>query len=191
MENMIDPFDRPQPGESLTSSPDVKAPYEQPPVFTDLNEAMEELYLRVTEEEILDDILDLMRVKMPVEDIAQTVLFEGFRTGNYNPDLMLLMIEPTIFMFLALAESAGISAVLYPEEDFDMDASESSSKALSSVHALLLRKGQGKPENTVEGKIEASEGGLTVGDKVIEKPEGISDSLLSKIKGSTSVEEEE
>jgi hypothetical protein len=119
--NGMDPFDAPIPGESLTADPAMKAPYEQPPQFTSKDEAVEEIFMRMTDEEVIDEFLDLMRMGTPVEYIAQVVLFEGFRTGKFNPDLMLLLIEPVIYILLYLADYGGIdNVVLYPEDDMGM-----------------------------------------------------------------------
>lgn len=118
----MDPLAAPVPGESLTNDPDAPAPYETEPTFTDTDKAMEALFMNMTEDENIDGILDLIRAEMPLEDIAQVVLFGGFREGMYNPDLMLMMIEPTIYILIWLADYAGIEAVLYPEDEFDFAA---------------------------------------------------------------------
>jgi hypothetical protein len=113
----LSPLDAPVPGESLTADPDTKASYETPPQHTDVNVAMEDLFMRLSQEEALDQVLNLMRSEVPLEDIAQTLLFGGFREGKFNPDLMLMMIEPTIYILLWFAEYADIEPVLYPEDE--------------------------------------------------------------------------
>ncbi len=113
----MDPLDGPVPGESLTADPATKAPFETAPVHTDVNSAMEDLFLRISEEGVLDGLLNQMRAGIAIEDIAQVILFSGFREGKFNPDMMLLLIEPTIYMLLWFAEYADIEPVLHPDDD--------------------------------------------------------------------------
>ena len=59
---------------------------------------------------------------MPIDEIAQVVLYRGYTQGHYNPDLMLMMIEPTIYLLIAIADYAEIKDyVLYEGEDDDPD----------------------------------------------------------------------
>ena len=47
------------------------------------------------------------------------ILFDGFSKGMWNPDLMLILIEPLMYLVMALADKAGIDYVLYPDEEDD------------------------------------------------------------------------
>ncbi len=120
----LDPLSMPVPGESLTADPEQKFPFEQPPVHTDLNEAVEDIFFRMTEKENMDEILNFMRAEIPLEDIAQIHLFAGFREGAFTPDLMLTLIEPTIYILIWMADYAGIDPVLAPEDEFDFGTEE-------------------------------------------------------------------
>lgn len=155
----MDPFDTPTPGESLTSNPENPQPYEQAPQFTDQQKAVDDLFMRMTDSENIDHFLDLMRDGVPVEDIAQVALFEGFRQGMYTPDLMLLMIEPTIYILLYLADYAGIDNVMLSPDGTDSNLS-------------------------VPTEGEGSQGDIKVGEKSIARPESVSPSLLQKLTGS-------
>ena len=44
---------------------------------------------------------------IPVNAISQVVLREGFNKGKFNPDMMLNLLEPTMFMLMAIAEEQG------------------------------------------------------------------------------------
>ena len=54
-----------------------------------------------------------------VVDIAQVMLFTGFTEGKWDVNLMMLLIEPTAYMLLALAERAGIDPVIFRGEEDD------------------------------------------------------------------------
>ncbi len=116
---------RPIPGSSLTNSPDTPYAWEQPPQFTELSPAIDALFLELTEPEAYHSIMDLVRNRMPVGDIAQVLLTDGFQKGMWNPDLLMLLIEPTMFMIIALAEKSGIQEyVTYEGEEDEPDDEE-------------------------------------------------------------------
>jgi hypothetical protein len=52
-----------------------------------------------------------------VVDIASITLYAGFLEGKWNPDLMLLLMEPTMYMIMALAEKADIEYNLEAGDD--------------------------------------------------------------------------
>jgi hypothetical protein len=164
----MDPFDVPTPGESLTSNPESAAPYEQPPEHADLDDAVHDIFMRLTSEDTMDQFLDLMRDEVPVENIAQVVLFEGFRQGMFNPDLMLLLLEPTIYIPLYLADYANINnVVLYPEgQEGQLSVSRAARTASKGLE---------------EGEVEEGGEEIKVGGKVVPRPESVPTSLLESI----------
>ena len=117
--NVIMNTGRPIPGQSLTTDPNNPAPYERPPEFTSIHEASEFLFGKFIEEETYADLMSLLADGMPIMDIVQTTLFTGFSEGKWNPDLMMLLIEPTAYMLLALAERADIDPIIYRGEEED------------------------------------------------------------------------
>ena len=110
---------RPIPGQSLTSDPSNPAPYEKPPEFTSVHEASEDIFEGLIEEQNYKEIMDVLVQNVPVMDIVQTVLFAGFKEGKWNPDLMLMLVEPVAYMILALAERAGLDPKIYTGEEND------------------------------------------------------------------------
>lgn len=117
--NVITGAGRPIPGQSLTSNPDSAAPYEGPADFTTIHDASEFLFEKFVEEETYATLMSLLDDGMPIMDVVQTTLFTGFSEGKWNPDLMMLLIEPTAYMLLALAERADIDPVIYRGEEED------------------------------------------------------------------------
>lgn len=115
------PFEAPIPGQSLTNSPDSKRAWEQPPQITSMKEAIEKTFLQIIDENTMPSLLDAMSKQMPVAALTSTILYDGYTKGVWNPDLMTLMIEPTMYMLIAIAEKAGIDPIIYEgenEEDF-------------------------------------------------------------------------
>ena len=109
---------RPIPGSSLTNSPDTPYAWEQAPQFVELQPAMDALFLELTEPEAYHSTMDLVRNGMPIGDIAQVLLTDGFQKGMWNPDLLMLLVEPTMYMIIAFAEKADIQDyITYEGED--------------------------------------------------------------------------
>jgi hypothetical protein len=115
---------RPIPGQSLTTDPANPAPYEKPPQFTTVHEASEHIFIKLIDETAYVKMISVLNDGVPIMDIGQTILFKGFTEGKWNPDLMMLLIEPVAYMILALAERAGIDPVIYRDEDVDMEEEE-------------------------------------------------------------------
>lgn len=112
-------MDRPMPGESLTADPDEGYPWKGPPEYTGVVKASEYVFDILTEEETYINLMNIIEDGMPVMDIAQVILFQGFNQGKWNPDLMLLLIEPVTYILMALAERADVEYKIYTGEEDD------------------------------------------------------------------------
>ena len=118
----VNPFNAPIPGESLTSSPDMQKSWERPPQYTDPDDCMEAVYLELTSEEALPELVKMINDGIPLDELAQVVLYKGYTEGLWNPDLMLMLIEPTIYLLISIADYADIKDyVLYEGEEDDPD----------------------------------------------------------------------
>jgi hypothetical protein len=136
------PFQGPIPGQSLTNSPDSRQPWEQPPVFTNIKEAREAIFLEILKEENLETIINLLDDGMSVAKVTEMLLFIGYSKGQFNPDLMMLLAEPVMYMLLALCESVGIEPIVNTNDGDDpeeMTAEENDqiSKILKGQEAVL------------------------------------------------------
>jgi len=112
---------RPIPGQSLTDNPDQSYPWESPPEYTDFNKAFNYLAEELLEEEIYVPLMVAMGQGVPISDITLQLLQRGFQEGKWNPDMFMMLIEPTMYLLLALAEKAGIEPRLYGDEEEDLD----------------------------------------------------------------------
>ena len=109
-------LDRPIPGESLTNDPDNPYPFEKPPEFTDRTEALEYLFKSFTSEEIHKRLMGLVSQGVPIMSLTEIFLYKGFSEGKWNPDLLMMLVEPTAYMIMSLAERSGIDYVIMPED---------------------------------------------------------------------------
>lgn len=113
------PFERPIPGQSLTNNPDSKYPWEQPPMYTDIESAVMSIVNDSYEKETYKMIALGLADGMPVGSMASMILQVGFQEGKWNPDLMMLLIEPTMYILAAIAEQCGINYLLYEGDTFE------------------------------------------------------------------------
>jgi hypothetical protein len=104
------------PGQSLTNSPDQPYNWERPAEFSNPREAMLYVFETLTVPETTTNILLSLTNGVGVMDIASITLYSGFLEGKWNPDLMTLLMEPTMYMVMALAEKADI--------DYDLEAGD-------------------------------------------------------------------
>jgi len=114
------PFDGPIPGQSLTNSPESQAAHEGPPEYTNVREATQAIFMSLLEEEMLMEVSRMMTNGTPISDITKMLLVSGLSQGKYNPDLMLLLVEPVMYMLLAIAEKIGIKNVKIDSDDSDL-----------------------------------------------------------------------
>lgn len=104
-------IDGPIPGESLTK-PVGGAAYERPVQFSDMNDALEYLFDRLTDPKQVTRMVAIMRAGAPAEAVARTMLMAGFMQGKWTVDLALLLGPTVLRMIVAVAIRAGV-----PEKD--------------------------------------------------------------------------
>ena len=119
-------FGAPVPGQSLTNSPSQKYPWEQAPEYTNVTEAQLYLFQKLTEKEVYLSVTDAISEGIPIDILTRTILYDGYSRGLWDADLMLLLIEPTAVILMALAERTGLDYVIqdgdqdeYDEEDVE------------------------------------------------------------------------
>ena len=100
-------FDAPIPGQSLTDTPG-NSPWEHPPQFAKVDEAAEYIWDRLHTEEVLDQVITLLRNDIPVEALARMILFGGFVEGKWTPDVAMLIAEVVFKQIMAMGMRAEI-----------------------------------------------------------------------------------
>ena len=134
----VNPFNAPIPGESLTASPDTPKSWERPPEFTDQEEAMRAVYMELTEQTSLRKIVDIINEGIALDELAQVILYKGYTSGKFNPDMMMLLAEPTIYLLIAIADYADIKDyTLYEGETEDDPDTQIPGDDITPVNMLL------------------------------------------------------
>ena len=139
-------MDRATPGESLTSNPDEHKNWEQPPEYTNIQDALEDVLSLLIEEKTYVSIVGAIGKGIPISDVVQQILYIGFTQGKWNPDMMLLLIEPLMYLVMSLCEKAGVKYTLYRgEEEGDQtddieDTIKTKGKELKSLSEMIEKK---------------------------------------------------
>jgi hypothetical protein len=124
-EPRIDLFDGPLAGQSLTADPDSKMAWDGPPKYSSVREASEAIFLDILEDDNLKAIVTMLQDGVPVSEITQVLLMTGFSKGQFNPDTLLLLIEPVMYMIMAIGDKFGIEDVkIYRGEEEDDEEDE-------------------------------------------------------------------
>lgn len=177
---------RPIPGQSLTDDPNNPGAYERQPEFTSIHSASEYIFSTIIDEDNYVPLMQAVAGGEPLSELSQAMLFKGFHEGKWNPDLMLLLIEPVMYMFLALAEKLGIDPVIYTDEDEDEMEDERASGTMFEEKAL---------EKIKDVKTTAAPPAGALSDTITEKleslPEIPKESLLAASQEDEGTEEDE
>tara|TARA_R100001460_G_scaffold102447_1_gene147049 strand:- start:211 stop:765 length:555 start_codon:yes stop_codon:yes gene_type:complete len=111
------------PGHSLTGEPGKWA-WEQPPRFSDPNDAIDFIVDKLDERIPQEDMLKMMTAGITIEEIVNQISFKGFMQGQFNPDVAEL-IKPALAMFLMkLSIDNGFTPRLFIDEDPQPEVSD-------------------------------------------------------------------
>tara|TARA_R110000803_G_scaffold194111_1_gene257130 strand:+ start:324 stop:938 length:615 start_codon:yes stop_codon:yes gene_type:complete len=182
-------FEAPIPGQSLTNDPENPRPFEKAPEITSVKVATEKIFFDLLKEDNLTTVATLMSQKTPVVDVATLLLQAGFQKGKWNPDMMLNLLEPTMYMLLAIAEKAGINPVLTRDEadviiEDDEDTALQDLKSSRQEIRNVIPEGKGFKDVQVQKINPASVGGDIKKQLDTLDSEKIKQSILQKQKPS-------
>lgn len=126
------------PGQSLTNDPDERYPWENPPEFTDFRQALNFITGNLLEEDNFVPLMKGIGDGVPLSDIALQILQTGFQQGKWNPDLLMMLIEPTIYSLMAMAEKSNINYRINGDEEEDLDSDDENE--IAEMKAANLKK---------------------------------------------------
>jgi len=162
---------KPIPGQSLTSNPDEPRPFEGPPEFTNFKEALDYTVGELLEEEAYMSIVGAIDDGVPIIDLVMQITYVGFREGKWNPDLMMMLVEPLIYTLMALAEKADIEYRIDSDDDDDDNLFEEKAKNIADVAAAKLKEKDVVPSGIIPSEIMRQIEATEVPEGLLSKPE--------------------
>ncbi len=150
---------KPIPGQSLTNNPDEPRAWEGAPEFTKFKEALDYVAAELLQEDVYTAVVLALGDGVSVTDMATQIGYVGFREGKWNPDLMLLLMEPLMYLLMALCEKAGIQYRVdsedNPDEQSDESLLEQKAKNIAEMTKAKMEKASGIPAGAIPKDIEA------------------------------------
>jgi len=178
---------RPIPGQSLTNDPSQPYNWEKAPEFTNAKEAMLYVFENLTVPETTANILLSLSKGIGVIDIASITLYTGFTEGKWNPDMMMLLMEPTMYMVMALAEKAELDFVMDSAEEVGEEeilgdkAIQQIEEGIGSLDAMRKQAAQRVSPQSVPQEVREVIEEAKIEPSILEKVEEVkSNSLLAR-----------
>jgi hypothetical protein len=125
-------FERPIPGQSLTTTP-KNAPYERPPEISDPELAIQMHLARLTDPEVMEEAMFHLEMGLDVVSLTEGILRSAVMAGIHSIDVSLIA-APVIHEYIkSTADSLGVE---YEEGLEDKEAAE---RTKSSRNMMLAK----------------------------------------------------
>lgn len=102
---------KPIPGISLTGEPG-NAPWEQPPKYAAIEEVIDYYSDRITDEDVLPDLIDSIKGNVSLMTIADGMIRVGIMEGMHSIDAGMLVKPVLIELMMSMAEIYGVGYVI-------------------------------------------------------------------------------
>lgn len=136
-------FDAPIPGMSLTAELGSR-PWQSSPMHSTVDEAIQYYMDRMTSEDFMDQLIDVLEMGVSAVDIANTMQLSSVMEGIHNVDVGVLVSPVIVEMIMFIAESADVdyvSGLDNPNKD------KISATKMAKVIAELEQELQGKDDD--------------------------------------------
>jgi len=170
------------PGQSLTNNPDTPYAWEKPAKFANPREALNEITNLILQPEAIKSTINALSKGASVGDLASAILYAKFTEGDINPDNMLLLMEPTMYLLMAIGEEANIKYNIDEDDmdEFDIEDEEEVQDKINEFKNVFSDiKNNGAVKNVSKEKIDTNVLPKNILEKVKEQGPEIK-SLLSK-----------
>ena len=100
-------FDAPIPGMSLTHELGAR-PWQSPPQYTTVDEAIEYYLERMSTDEFMDQMADVLEMNVPVTTLANTIQLARVMDGKHTVDVGMLVMPLLMEMIMLIGDNAGV-----------------------------------------------------------------------------------
>ena len=152
-------IDAPIAGQSLTS--EVGGwPWEQPPQYSTVEEALEFYLPRLTEPTLQNELMNVIEMGLPLTTIANALQQGAVMEGKHSLDVGILVMPVLMEMLAYLSEQRGIEFNM--GTNVEVDDSPSGVAVKLALKKLKAKEGEPeeKPEEEPENVVEETIGGL-------------------------------
>ena len=142
-------IDAPIAGQSLTAELGNR-PWQKPPQYTTVEEALDFYIPRLTDVETQDDLMNVIELGIPLTTIADALQSGGTMDGKHTIDVGILIIPVLIETLAYLAEEQGVEYVTGTEKEVS-DVPSSSAVALA---IKKIKEKSDEPQEIEEPEVE-------------------------------------
>lgn len=100
-------FDAPIPGQSLTTELGSR-PWQNPTRFTTVDDTIDYYMERMSSEEFMLQLADILEMGVPVTSIANSIQLSSVMEGTHTVDVGMLVLPMIMEMIMMIGDSAGI-----------------------------------------------------------------------------------
>jgi len=100
-------FDGPIPGESLTAELGAR-PWQSPPQYSNVDEVLDYYLSRMSQEDFMVQLVDVLEMGVPVSAIANSIQLSGVMQGLHTIDSGILVMPALMEMIMMLGDAADV-----------------------------------------------------------------------------------
>ena len=100
-------FDAPIPGMSMTHELGAR-PWQSPPKLASVDDVIEYYLERMSSEEFLEQLTDVMEMGVPVTAVANSIQLSGVMEGKHSIDVGMLVLPVLMELIMFMADEEGI-----------------------------------------------------------------------------------
>ena len=101
-------FDAPIPGMSLTHELGAR-PWQSPAQYPTVDKAIEYYLERMSTDEFMDQMADVLELNVPVTTLANTIQLAGVMEGKHSVDVGMLVMPLLMEMIMLIGDNAGVN----------------------------------------------------------------------------------
>lgn len=149
-------FDAPIPGMSLTHELGAR-PWQSPPQYTTVDEVVEYYLERMSTDEFMSQLEDVLEMNVPVTNLANTIQLAGVMDGKHTVDVGMLVMPLLMEMIMLIGDNAGIE---YDDGLTDLPDDTTKDSTILAVRKQMKEKIADTEEDKEEETTEEPKSGL-------------------------------
>ena len=129
-------FDAPIPGQALTHELGAR-PWQSPPQYSTVDEAIDYYTSRLSTPEATSQIIDILKMGIPVTSLANTIQMGSIMDGKHSIDVGMLVLPLIVDVIMFIAEQEGID---YDDGLTDVKDNKTNEAILENIRTQMKEK---------------------------------------------------
>ena len=129
-------FDAPIPGQALTHELGAR-PWQSPPQYSTVDEAIDYYTSRLSTPEATSQIIDILKMGIPVTSLANTIQMGSIMDGKHSIDVGMLVLPLIVEVIMFIAEQEGID---YDDGLTDVKDNKTNEAILENIRTQMKEK---------------------------------------------------